>query len=322
MKLLPFLLAICMPTLLLAQAPGAGEKLSSVYARTRTEAIKQVNTRYVQQADAVMKLSMQAGDLEKATATSDWIKRLQDNDEANDTDGIAPNAGSPDRLVALQTRYLQERADAVTRVNKLYALQVEGAQRSAMQRGDLALATELNELKTKIQSELGTSAAPTGGGEPLFSLEKQKKWKPKKGKWEWQGTKLVGDGDGSIQLDISLQPPFVAVFKYNPAKGIRAGLIFDGPGIQNAAYADKLGIPGVKDEEYMPYKHGTAYRCVFVVGKKQCDLYVDGKHICTGAGKDKKVEKITIYSGDGWSPGSVEVQDLVILRGTDKVPAQ
>jgi hypothetical protein len=324
MKILAVILALCSQQILLAQEVSPADKLTAAYAQARADAIKQLNQRYIQQAEAVMKLSMQARDLEKANATSAWSKRLSDTDDANDTDGIAPNPTSPDRLVGLQTRYLKERAEAIGRVNKLYIGQIEPTQRQAMQKGDLATANTLADLLTKIKAELGAPASPgtpAAGGDPLFSPEKQMKWKPKKGDWKWEGTKLSGNGNGSIEYAISLQPPFVAQFKYNPKNGLRAGVIFDGVGLANAAYSDKFGLPGLDDEKLFPYKHGTTYRCSLVVSKRQSELFVDGKLVCSGAGKDKKVERITIHSGDGWSPGSVEVQDLIILRGTDKVPA-
>jgi hypothetical protein len=322
MKAISVTLMLLTQHVLLAQEAPPADKLAAAYTQGRGDAIKQVNQRYVQQTEAVIKLSMQARDLEKANAASAWSKRLLDDDDTNDTDGIAPNPTSADRLIALQTRYLKERAEALGRVNKVYLGQVESTQRQAMQKGDLAAANALGDLLTKIKAEVGTPVAPGApgsGGDPLFSSDKQKKWKPKKGEWKWEGTKLTGSGNGSIEYEISLQPPFVAQFKYNPKNGLRAGLFFDNVGLQNAAYSDKFGLPGVDDEKLFSYKHGTTYRCALVVSRKQSELFVDGTLVCSGPGRDKKVEKVTIHSGDGWSPGSVEVQDLMVLRGTDKV---
>jgi hypothetical protein len=170
MKAISVILVLISQHILLAQETPPADKLTAAYTQGRADAIKQVNQRYVQQTEAVIKLSMQARDLEKANAASAWSKRLLDDDDTNDTDGIAPNPTSADRLIALQTSYLKERAEAIARVSR-----------------------------------------------------------------------------------------------------------------------------------------------------KQSELFVDGKLVCSGPGKDKKVEKVTIHSGDGWSPGSVEVQDLMVLRGTDKV---
>lgn len=320
MKIVFTIIALYLQEILFAQEASPAAKLTAAYTQGRADAIKQVNQRYVQQAEVIMKLSMQTSDLGKANATSAWITRLSDANEANDTDGIAPNPSSQDRLVALQTRYLKERAETIGQINKLYAGQVEAAQRQAMQNGDLATANTLSDLLGKVKGASVASSVAVANGVPLFSAEKQKKWKTKKGEWKWEGTKLTGSGDGSIEIEVSLQPPFVAQFKYNPKNGLRAGVIFDHVGLQNAAYADKFGLPGMEDAKRFPYKHGTTYQCTLVVSRKQCELYVDGKLACSGPGKEKKISKITIFSGDGWSPGSVEVQDLIIVHGTDKVP--
>jgi hypothetical protein len=320
-KVIPAIVALLTHQAAFAQELPLAERLPLAYAKGRVEVLKQLNQRFVLQADPVLKFFMQAGDLEKANMTSAWSKRLLAADEPNDTDPVAPNPASTDRLAVLQTRYLKERAETLTKLNKLYVGQIELSQRQAMQKGDLPGANALNELLAKIKAELGAPAAPPTGGDSLFGIEKQKKWKPNKGEWKWEGSKLLGIGDGSITFDVSVHPPFVAQFKFNSKKGQRAGVLFDGTGIQNAAYSDKFGIPSVDEAKYFAYKHDTVYRCTFVVSKRQTELYVDGKLICTGPGRDKKIEKITINSGDNWSPGFVEVQDLTLLRSTDKVTA-
>ncbi len=91
--------------------------------------------------------------------------------------------------------------------------------------------------------------------------------------------------------------------------------------MQNAAYSDKIGLRGVKEDQYFAFQHGTTYRCAIVVARKKSELYVDGKLICTGPGREKKTDKIMLTAGDGWSPGLMEYEDFIILRGTEKPPA-
>ena len=181
----------------------------------------------------------------------------------------------------------------------------------------------------KLKGELGQGAAAVaplsggGAGDPLFSPEKQKKWHANNNKamWKWEGTRLIGSGDGSYVYGGSFQPPFVAQSQFTIRKGQRTGVFFESAGMQNAAYSNKLGLRGAEanEDQYFSYKHGVTYRCTLVVTRKQTTLYIDGKQICTGTGEKDRVEKMSISAGDGWSQGEVEVQDLLIIRATDKV---
>ena len=163
--------------------------------------------------------------------------------------------------------------------------------------------------------------AQLGGGDSLFTGEKQKKWKGKKGNWTWQGEKLVGIGPGSIVHEGSFQPPFVAQFVWTPRAGIRNSINFGSEvSLNNAAYAQKIGLKGMDGDKYFDFKHNTSYHFTVVVARKRSEFYVDGVLIGEGAGSEKKVEKIEIFGGDDWSPGKIEVENFLIFRATDKVP--
>ncbi len=258
------------------------DKVKGAYAKAHSDAVGQLNQRYVQDANVLIKFYMQGNDLERANLASAWIKRLSDADESNDIDQITPNPTSPDRLVALQSRYLKDRAETIAKVDRQYVTQAETAQRQVMQQGDLAAANSLAEFLKKIRAELGQAppavssdisrpvvGSSISGGEALFAADKQKKWKVTKGEWKWDQTKLTGKGESYIEYAVNLQPPFVAVFKFTPKEGTREGVIFDDVGMQNAAYSDKIGLRGVKEDQYFAFQHGTTYRCAIVVARKK-----------------------------------------------------
>lgn len=321
----PTILIVCCALALtsaLVRGQAAGDPLEASYAGQRTAAVSKVNQVAAQQADALGKSALKAGNLTAATAASEWSKRLADADPENDTEGLLSDPASRDPMVSLQTRYLKSRTDAIAQVNRAFLPQFEAAQKQAMQKNSLPDATRAAERVAKLKEELAQVAVPGSGGgagDALFGANKQKKWTEKKGTWKWEGAKLTGIGAGAFEYDGSFQPPFVAQFRYRIVKGLRTRVDFNHAGLQNTAYKEKIGLKGADEEQYFNYKHGVTYRCTIVVTRKQSILYVDGKQICTGDGEDSRVEKVKITSGDSWSSGELQVQDFVIFRATDKV---
>ena len=320
-RLINFLLIGCLAGPAWGQV--SGEKLDADYAAQRAAAILKLNQTAVQQADAIGKTALQRSDVAGATAAVEWSKRLSDTVPENDTEGLSSDPASREPLVALQTRYLKSRADALTQVSRVFLPQYEAWQKQAMQKNNLPEATRAAEKVAAIKEELNRGSVPgLGGGaagDALFSANKQKKWTEKKGTWKWDGTKLTGSGTGAIEYEGSFQPPFVVQFRYRVNKGTRTRLDMAHVGLHNAAYAKKFGLMGTEEEHFFEYQHGTQYRCTIIVNRKQSILYVDGKQICTGVGEEGRIDKVVITSGDSWSPGEVEVQDLVVLRATNKV---
>lgn len=238
-------------------------KLVSSYGEARSQAIKQVNQQYIQQCEKLFPLSAQTPEAQRARI---WIGQLVDGAEHNDVGGIAPSAGSSsDRLTTLQTQYLKDRAAALERENTLYIARLESFQR---------------QTKTAVDS----AAADTVSG-LLAKLVKQ-------GKWQWEGTTLIGSGDSRTMGNI---------------------------GIDNVGYGNKFGPHGGDEQKFFEFTHGRTYRCTLVVNRKKSELYVDGEYVTDGNAQEGKVEAIVLNAGDGWSPGTVEWRDLVILIGTDKV---
>ena len=301
----------------------AGDQLEASYAAQRAAAVLKVNQLAAPQAEALAKAALQRNDVAGATAALEWSKRLADAVPENEVEGLAADPASREPLVALQTRYLKSRGDALAQVSRLFLPQFEGWQRQAMQKNNLAEATRAAEKVAALKEELNQGAAPGAGGaaagDALFAANKQKKWKEQKGAWKWEGTKLTGKGAGAIEYAGSFQPPFTAQFRIRLNKGTRARVDFTKVGLHNAGYATKWGLMGPEEDQFFEYQHGTHYRCTIVVTRKESILYLDGKQICTGVGEEGRVEKVVITAGDSWSPGEVEIQDLVILRGMSKV---
>ena len=134
---------------------------------------------------------------------------------------------------------------------------------------------------------------------------------------------LTGVGPGTVEYEGSYQPPFVVQFSWTPRVGLRNGVYFANEVMMlNAPYAQQIGIKGMDPTKYFPFEFNKTYRCAIVVGRKRSELYFDGQLIGTGAGYEKRVEKIEITSGDDWSPGKIEIGDFTIVRGTDKVPTR
>ena len=113
------------------------EKLETAYTEQRAAAVAKLNQTAAQQAAAVAKAVLQAQNLAGATAATEWSQRLTDADPQNDVEGLAANPASRDPLVALQTRYLKARGEALAQVTRTFLAHFEAAQRQAMQKGSL-----------------------------------------------------------------------------------------------------------------------------------------------------------------------------------------
>jgi hypothetical protein len=262
----------------------------------------------------------QGQDLEKANRVTNWRSRIADQEEANDLEAKKPAPNSQDRIIALQAKYAKERTDAVVRVNKIHIAQIEAALRTAMQRADLPVANVLQEFLNKLKAENAPAGPLPAGAIAVLAVDQQKRWKPKGGEWKWDGAKLIGSGAGTMTYDLAMPPPFVAQFKFNPVKGLRAGVHFGSVSLHNSLDDHRFGLSNTDKKTFVPYQSNTVYRCLLVVTAKHTQLYVDGKLIGESAGRDKATDRITIHAGDDWSKGGVEVEDLIVYRGTDKIP--
>lgn len=305
------------------QAQTTLETLAASYANAQAVAIKAVNAKYAASAKALVKNYMLDDNMAQARAASDWMKRLSGPDPLSAADGILSNADSEDPLASLQTRYLEEHNDALARVDNAFLPKAQALQRSATDAADVDTASAAAGLVSQIQAKLGsaaTSGLPSGDAEALFAPEKQPRWKPQSGTWRWEGALLTGSGDSEIQYDINLEPPFVVQFTMNIMAGSRERLEMDQVGVHNVGYQDKFGPDGGDENKFFAFKHNQPYHCVLVVTRKNSDFYVEGSLIAEGAGESKKVEKILLHGGDGWSPGTTEYQDFIIIRGADQIP--
>jgi hypothetical protein len=274
-------------------------------------------------AKTLVRSYMLDDNMAKAKAVGDWIKRLSDPDPLSAADGILPDANSEDPLVSLQTGYMEEHNDELGRVDNAFLPRAQALQKSATDAADVDTATAAADLVSQIQAKLGsaaTSGLPSGDAEALFAPEKQARWKPQQGTWRWEGALLTGSGDSVIEYETSLSPPFVVQFTMNIVSGSREMLDMDQVGVHNVGYQDKFGPKGGDESKFFAFKHNQPYHCVLVVARKMSEFYVDGNLITDGAGESKKVEKIRLDGGDGWSPGKTEYQDFVVIRGADHVP--
>src|SRR5258708_7296564 len=96
LRLLTGIFAVCIATTSLAET--SSEKITSDYNKARSEAVDEVNQKYILMAAEVVKLYLKSGDLDKANETNAWAKKLETTDDKSNTLGLSFELGTTDKL--------------------------------------------------------------------------------------------------------------------------------------------------------------------------------------------------------------------------------
>lgn len=149
-------------------------------------------------------------------------------------------------------------------------------------------------------------------------LNDLRRWTIKSGVWKSAGGKIRGEGDSRIDFNSPLPSDLVLTFHINVLSGMRPRLYFQGT---NMMYGNEgfrhtftaFGVNVTTGGDTL-YENGQNHLFRFLFKGGSYEVQIDGKLASAGTCTGREPIRLEFHSGDGFSPGAIELWDFRVER--------